>query len=159
VKRAGTSGLVVLAALFALAATACGRSYDVAAAPGFVKLEREQEPYDWRAVAPDGVAVAVRVVKLEDRADLAFWVHAVTLRMRDAGGYALVGQRDVRSRDGTAGRELVFGHDESGKPFVYRVRLFLGDKRLYVVEAGGTKEQMDRYAASVDWMLANVKLL
>ena len=48
--------------------------------------------------------------------------------------------------------------DESGKPFVYRVRLYLGDKRLYVVEAGGTKEQMDRYAASVDWMLATVKL-
>jgi hypothetical protein len=124
-----------------------------------VKLEHEQEPYDWRAVAPDGVAVAVRVVKLDDRADLAFWTHAVTLRMRDAGGYALVGQHDVRSRDGTAGKELVFGHDESGKPFVYRVRLFLGDKRLYVVEAGGSKEQMDRYAASVDWMLANVKLL
>jgi hypothetical protein len=149
----------VLAALLALGATGCGRSYDVAAAPGFVKLENAQEPYAWRAVAPDGVAVAVRVVPLEDRADLAFWTHAVTLRMRDNEGYALVVQRPVRSRDGTAGTELVFGHDESGKPFVYRVRLYLGDKRLYVVEAGGTKEQMERYAASVDWMMATVRLL
>jgi hypothetical protein len=148
-----------VACLLALGAAACGRSYDVAAAPGFVKLENAQGPYDWRAVAPDGVAVAMRVVPLDDRADLAFWTHAVTLRMRESSGYALVEQRDVRSRDGTAGKELVFGHDESGKPFVYRVRLFLGEKRLYVVEAGGTKEQMDRFAASIDWMLASVRLL
>ena len=150
--------VVVFAALVALGTAACGRSYDVAAAPGFVKLENTQPPYDWRAVAPDGVAVAMRVVPLEDRADLAFWTHAVTLRMREMNGYALVDSRDVKSRDGTAGKELTFGHDESGKPFVYRVCLYLGQKRLFVVEAGGTKEQMDRYAASVDWMLATVRL-
>lgn len=124
-----------------------------------MKLENTQPPYDWRAVAPDGVAVAMRVVPLQDKADLAFWTHAVTLRMREMNGYALVDTREVKPRDGTAGKELVFGHDESGKPFVYRVRLYLGDKRLFVVEAGGTKEQMDRYAASVDWMLATVKLM
>jgi hypothetical protein len=104
------------------------------------------------------VAVAVRVVHLDDRADLAFWTHAVTLRMREAQGYALLGERDVVSRDGTAGKELLFGHDEAGKPFVYRVRVYLGEKTLYVVEAGGTKDQMARYEASVDWMLASVKL-
>lgn len=151
--------VLVLAGALALGAAACGRSYSVAAAPGFVKLDKEQGPYDWRAVAPDGVAVAMRVVPLDDRADLAFWVHAVTLRMRETEGYALVAEHDVTSRDGTAGKELVFGHDESGKPFLYRVRVFLGKKDLYVVEAGGTKEQMDRYGASVDWMLASVKLL
>jgi hypothetical protein len=155
VKRAA---LRLLAVGALLGAAGCGRSYDVAAAPGFVKLEAKQPPYDWRAVAPDGVSVAMRVVPLEDRADLAFWTHAVTLRMREMNGYALVDTHDVRSRDGTAGKELVFGHDESGKPFVYRVRLYLGDKRLFVVEAGGTKEQMDRYAASVDWMMATVRL-
>jgi hypothetical protein len=151
--------IVVLAGALGLGALGCGKSYDVRPAPGFVRLEAEQKPYDWRAVAPDGVAVALRVVPLEDRADLPFWTHAVTLRMRETGGYALVGEHEVRSRDGTTGTELVFGHDESGKPFVYRVRLFLGPKRLYVVEAGGTKEQMERYAASVDWMMASVKLL
>jgi hypothetical protein len=151
--------IVVAGALLALGSAACGRSYQIAAAPGFVKLENAQAPYDWRAVAPDGVSVAMRVVPLDDRADLPFWTHAVTLRMREMNGYALMETRDVRSRDGTAGKELVFGHDESGRPFVYRVRLYLDDRRLFVVEAGGTKEQMDRYAASVDWMMATVKLL
>jgi hypothetical protein len=83
----------------------------------------------------------------------------VSLRMREADGYALVGTQAVRSRDGREGKELVFGHDEAGKPFVYRVRLFLAGKRLFVVEAGGTKEQMDRYAASIDWMMASVRVL
>jgi hypothetical protein len=157
--RAAVKGLVLLVgALIAVGATGCGRSYDVRAAPGFVKLENASGPYDWRAVAPDGVAVAVRVVPLDDRADLAFWTHAVTLRMRETSGYALVGTRDVATRNGVPGKELVFGHDESGKPFVYRVRLFLGDKRLYVVEAGGTKLQMDRFAPSIDWMMASVKI-
>ena len=62
------------------------------------------------------------------------------------------------ARWGTAGKELLFGHDESGKQFVYRVRLYLVDRRLTVVEAGGTKEQMDRYAASVAWMLSSVRV-
>jgi hypothetical protein len=149
---------LVCTAIACCAALGCGKSYDVKTAPGFVAIAQEQPPYDWRAVAPDGVAVAVRVVAEPEGADLAFWAHAVTLRMREMDGYALVSTADVRSRDGTAGKELVFGHDESGKPFVYRVRVYVAGKKLYVVEAGGAKEQMDRYAAGVDWMLATLKI-
>jgi hypothetical protein len=147
------------AVTLALGAVACGKTYSVATAPGFVKNDQGYAPYDWRAVAPDGVAVALRVIPSDDGADLAFWTHAVSLRMREADGYALVNTQAVRSRDGTEGKELSFGHDEAGKPFVYRVRLFLAGKRLYVVEAGGTKEQMERYGASIDWMMASVRVL
>ena len=136
----------------------CSAHFQASTAPGFVVVDESGSAYDWRAVAPDGVVVAVRVVKLDDGADLPFWAHAVSLRMRDEEGYALVSSADVRARDGTAGKELVFGHDESGKSFVYRVRLYLVDRRLTVVEAGGTGEQMARYAASVDWMLSAVRL-
>jgi hypothetical protein len=149
---------LLLALVLALAAAGCGKGFAVEAAPGFVKMTEDQAPYDWRAVAPDGVAVAVRVVPLDDSADLGFWTHAVQLRMEQMDGYALISTTDVRSRDGTAGKELLFGHDESGKPFLYRVRVFLGSKRLYVIEAGGAKAQMDRYAPSIDWMLASVRL-
>ena len=46
--------IVVLAGALGLGALGCGKSYDVRPAPGFVKLEAEQKPYDWRAtVAPD----------------------------------------------------------------------------------------------------------
>jgi hypothetical protein len=156
-RRCFPVALVVAFAL-SLGSVACGKGYAVATAPGFVKIDEDQPPYDWRAVAPEGVAVALRVVKLDEPADLPFWTQTVTLRMREMDGYSLITSADVRSLDGTAGKELVFGHDESGKPFVYRVRIFLAKKRLYVVEAGGAKEQMDRYAKSVDWMFASVKV-
>ena len=62
VALAVRAAVVVFAALVLLGTSGCGRSYAVSAAPGFVKLENAQPPYDWRAVAPDGVAVAMRVV-------------------------------------------------------------------------------------------------
>ena len=44
------------AAAVALATAACGRPFDVKAAPGFVELEN-QTSYDWRATTPDGVVM------------------------------------------------------------------------------------------------------
>ena len=142
----------------ALSTAACSKGYVVETAPGFVKMTEDQAPYDWRAVAPEGVAVALRVVKLDETADLPFWTQAVTLRMREMDGYSLLKSTDVKSRDGVTGKEVEFGHDESGKPFLYRVRIFLAGKKLYVLEAGGAKDQMDRYAPSVDWMFASIRL-
>jgi hypothetical protein len=138
--------------------TGCGRPFDVKTAPGFVELENQQPQYDYRSVAPEGVVMGVRALPMEDKGDLAFWERAVTLRMRQLNGYALLEQKDVASKDGTKGRELTFGHDENGKPFVYRVRLFMAQDRLFLVETGGPKEQMDRYKQSVDYMLASVKV-
>jgi hypothetical protein len=148
-----------VAALLSLGSEGCSRGYGVSTAPGFVKVDEVGSAYEWRAVAPDGVAVALRVLPAEDGGDLAFWTHAVSLRMHEMDGYALVRTEPCRSRDGAPGEELLFGHDEAGKPFVYRVRLFLAGKHLYVLEAGGTREQMDRYAASVDWMMTSVRVL
>lgn len=147
------------AALLLLGVASCASGYEIAAAPGFVRLERaDVDLYDWRAVAPDGVVVALRVIALHHAADLGLWAYAVTLHMRETEGYALLARKDVRSLDRTPGVELVFGHDESGKPFTYRVRLFVTAGRLYLVEAGGPKEQMDRYGPSIDWMLGRVRV-
>src|SRR5262249_38666400 len=138
----------------ALAALGCGRPIDARAASGFVEL-RDDGAYDFRAVAPEGVAVAARAVALDagEPTDVAFWERAVVLRMRELEGYALVEGKDAVGPDGAKGRELVFGHDEEGKPFVYRVRLFVSRGKLLVVEAGGSGEQMKRLGPSVDWMV------
>ena len=141
----------------ALSLTGCGRPFKVETAPGFIELTGQDE-YAYRATTPDGVVVAVRVVEDENRADVDFWAKAVTLEMRDVSGYALLGSRDVTSRDGTKGKELRFGHDEDKKPYEYVVQLFAAQNRLFVVEAGGTKEQMTRAHASIDWMMQSVKV-
>ena len=147
----------LLLVLSLLALPACGRGFDVKGAPGFVEVHEKDSAYGYRAIVPDGVAVAVRTVDVEDGTDTAFWERALLLRMRELDGYALTSSSDVKSNDGVQGRELDFGHDEQGKPFVYRVRLFVTGDKLVLAEAGGASEEMERWRPSVDWMLSSVR--
>ena len=80
------------------------------------------------------------------------------LQMRDVSGYALLASRDVASLDGTKGKEMRFGHDEDKKPYEYIVQLFTAQGRVFVVEAGGTQEQMKRAQPSIDWTMKSVKV-
>ena len=140
---------------------ACGRPFDVKTAPGFVPLENQSASttqYEYRATTPEGVVVAVRVVEDENRGDLAFWTQALTLQLRDVSGYALLDSSDVASLDGTQGRLLKFGHDEADKPFAYWVTIFPAQGRLFLVEAGGSKDAFDRARPSVEWMLKSVRV-
>lgn len=135
----------------------CGRPFKVETAPGFIELAGQND-FAYRATTPEGVVVGIRVIEDEERADIDFWAKAVTLQMRDVSGYALLSTKDVQSRDGTKGKELRFGHDEDKKPYEYVVHLYAAQNRLFVVEAGGAKEQMDRAKASVDWTMKSVKV-
>lgn len=144
-------------ALLALLALAACSPVEGKPARGFVEL-KDDPNYDFRAVAPEGVAVAARAIKMETRNDVAFWEHAVGLRMRELDGYALIEAKDVKGPEGVPGRELTFGHDEAGKPFVYKVRLFVVGEKLLFVEAGGSREQMQKLGSSVDWMLSQIRL-
>jgi hypothetical protein len=130
----------------------------VRTAPGLVELENQSPAYDYRAIAPEGVVVGVRAIDVHDRGDLEFWTRATLVRMRQLNGYALLGADNVKSRDGTPGRELRFGHDENGKPYLYTLRLYVAQGRLFIAEAGGPRAEMDRYKANVDWTLASLKV-
>jgi len=145
-----------LTPLALLALAGCGRPFDIKTPPGMIELEH-QTGYAYRAMTPDGVVLAVRAVD-SGKADLAFWTQAVALHMKELSGYALLTTTDVTSADGVAGKELRFGHDESGKPYGYVVRVFVADKHLFVVEAGGTKDEVDRARATVDWAMGSLRL-
>jgi len=148
---------LAFAPLLSLAA-GCGRPFKIETAPGMVELDNQGPQYDYRALAPDGVVIAVHTVDTGDRGDIEFWTRATVLRMRQLSGYALLEARDVTSRDGTPGRELRFGHDENGKPYLYTLRLFIAQGRLFLIESGGPRDQVERYAPTLKWMQANVKL-
>ena len=84
---------------------------------------------------------------------------SVALRMRELDGYALISTADVEGAGGVKGRELTFGHDEAGKPYVYVVRIFVAPKhQLVIVEAGGAKDEMERNRPMVEAAMASVKL-
>jgi hypothetical protein len=144
-----------LSCLF-IGTTACGPSFTAGTPPGFVELD-DQELYDYRATTPDGLVIAVREIDHEPEGELSFWTRAITNQMREQGGYALLGARDVKSSDGVAGTELRFGHDEGRAPHLYAIAVFVTASKIYLVEAGGTKELMEKHSEQIDWAVRNFR--
>jgi hypothetical protein len=138
--------------------TGCGRPFKVATAPGMVELDNQEPEYAYRAMTPEGVVMGVRVVETKGRGNVDFWTRATKLRMEELNGYALLGTSEVKAKDGTVGRELTFGHDEKSKPYVYDVRLFVAQDRLFVVEAGGPRDEVKRYQSNLDFMEASLRV-
>jgi hypothetical protein len=143
--------LVCLAFALAVCSAACGRPFDVKTPTGFVELDDQSPAYDYRATTPDGVVTAVRALDVNGAGTLDFWTRAVTLRMRSVSGYALIDSSDVSSADGTPGRRLRFGHDQDGKPYRYDVTVFFTSSRLFLLEAGGSREQMAALEPTFAW--------
>jgi hypothetical protein len=119
--------------------------------PGFVELDEDYSAYDYRATSADGLVLAVREIDHDPKGQLPFWVRAIENRMRERGGYALLENKPVKSADGVTGQQLRFGHDDEGnKPHLYYVTVFVTDSKIFVIEAGGTKELMTSQAQQLD---------
>lgn len=144
--------LVALSVL--VSSLACSRPFDVRTPREFVELDSQEPQYDYRATTPDGVVVAVRAIDSNGRGTVGFWEQAVTLQMRDVSGYAFLSSKDVRSEDGTPGKELQFGHDEDGRPYLYQVALFVAQDRVFLLEAGGLRDSVRRYQAKLEWQVS-----
>jgi hypothetical protein len=137
-------------------AAACGPSFKAATPPGFVELE-DQHAYDYRATTADGLVISVREIDHEPKGEMDFWRRAIENHMRQRGGYALLGSRDVKNADGLDGKQLRFGHDEQSAPHLYYVTIFVTDKKILLLEAGGTKALMEQHAEQLDWAIKNFR--
>lgn len=148
-----TTTLIALV-LAACSAFGCSSSFAAATPPAFVELDG-QKTYDYRATSADGVVLSVRAIDNEPKGTLSFWSEVVERKLRLGEGYALLEKRDVAARRGEHGTQLRFGRDQGGVPHLYCVTVFVTDKRIFVLEAGGTKVDMERYAESIDWSVRN----
>jgi predicted small lipoprotein YifL len=151
--------LTLCALAVATSLAGCGKPFQVYTPPGFIELQDQAPTYAYRATTPEGVVVGIQVIDLEgdNSGNLEFWTRALTLQMRDVSGYALLETRDVKSRDGTPGKQLRFGHDEDSKPFMYRLSVYLKEKHLFLFESGGAKGNFDRYEKNVEWIGDNLR--
>lgn len=143
------------ACLFALLAGCGGRSFHAATPPGFLDLEDRYGDDEYRATTADGVVLGVRSFENKPKGELSFWARSIQNRMRDVGGYALLETRQVKARSGLDGTLFRFGHDEGKEPHLYVVAVFASDERIFLLEAGGSKEQMERQASQIDWSVRN----
>jgi hypothetical protein len=135
---------------------ACGPSFTAATPPGFVELE-DQHTYDYRATTADGLVIGVREIDHEPKGEMEFWTRAIQNQMRQKGGYALLGTRDVKNASGLDGKQLRFGHDEQSAPHLYYVTIFVTGKHIFLLEAGGTKALMEQHAEQLDWAIKNFR--
>jgi hypothetical protein len=129
----------------------CGPSFEASTPSGFVELEeRSYSKYDYRATTAEGVVIGVREIDNDVEGEREFWLTAIRNKMRERGGYALIKEVEVKSADGVAGTQLRFGHDDgNNKPHLYYLTVFVTPETLWLLEAGGTKELMEKEAARV----------
>jgi hypothetical protein len=139
----------------ALITMGCGRPFVPATPPGFVELENLYEDNEYRAATADGVVLGIRVIDNEPKGETAFWVRAIENRMREVGGYALLEKREVKDRSGLAGTQLRFGIDLGKTPHHYWISIFVTEDRIFLLEAGGTKDEMARLAPQLEWSVRN----
>jgi hypothetical protein len=140
--------IALLCVLFT--ATACGHNFRAESPGGFVELEDDAHPaYAYRATTADGFVIGVRDLEHKTQGDLGFWVSAVKNTLRARSGYALIEEKDAKTRTGLAGKSLLFGRDEGQQTHRYLVTVFVTEARIFVIEAGGKQEQMQQYADDV----------
>lgn len=145
---------LVLAAL-GLCSGCGGHPFIPATPQGFVDLGDRYPDGEYRATTADGVVIGVRAFDNDPKGELSFWSRALERRMRSVGGYALIDKKDVQNRGGLTGVELRFGHDEGKDPYLYDIALFVTDKKIFLIEAGGTKAEMARQEAQIEWAVRN----
>jgi hypothetical protein len=139
---------------------ACGRPYEAATPEGFVDLgddRYDQSAEEYRASTADGVVLGVRAYENDPKVDLSLATRALENRIRMGEGYALLDKKQIEARDGTKGVLLRFGHDEPSGTHLYYVGIFVTDDWVYLVEAGGKKDLIEKAQASIDWSIQNFK--
>lgn len=147
--------LFIFASIAALAALSGCRPFAPATPPGFVDLSDSYSNGEYRATTADGMVLGVRAFENKPKGELPFWTKVVENRMRDTSGYALLETKDVKDRVGNVGKQLRFGHDESGVPHLYYVSIFVNDDHVYVLEAGGTKDLVTKHEQQITWSVEN----
>lgn len=138
-----------------LAALGCSRPFIPATPPGFVDLGDRYGRNEYRATTADGVVLGIRAFDNDPKGEMAFWSRALERRMRETAGYALLEKRDVVTKGGLKGIEMRFGHDEGKEPYLYSLALFVTEQKVFVVEAGGSKAEVTKQAAQIDWAIRN----
>ena len=146
-----------------VALTACAGPYSIETPPQMVALEEDSR--DYVAMTHDGVVLRARVLSQGQgrydvpRAEHDFWVEATRERMRTAGGYALLDEKEVQSADGHRGTRLEFGRDHNGRPYHYWMILFVTEDNIHVIDAGGAEERFEGARDAVEAALSSYEVL
>jgi hypothetical protein len=144
--------ILAAVALAAALLTGCGGRPFIPTTPApFVDLGDKYGNNEYRATTADGVVLRARAFDNDPKGPIEFWSRTIERRMREMGGYALLAKKEVQ---GTGvlqkGVTFRFGHDQGKDPFLYDLTLFVTSEHVYVLEAGGPKDEVLKQQAQID---------
>jgi hypothetical protein len=150
------AALVALAA--ALAIGCASRPFVPTTPSPFVDLGDKYGENEYRATTADGVVLSARSFDNDPKGPIDFWSRSVERRMREMGGYALLSKKEVQGAGVLQkGVTFRFGHDEGKQPFLYDLTLFVTGEHVYVLEAGGPKEEVEKQQAQIDRFVSSFR--
>ncbi len=129
------------APLLLVASAACAPRASIQTPAGFAVLP-DQEEYVYRAATANGVALSVRAEKNEPHGTLDFWSDALDNQLRRVGYVPEGPAAEVRTAGGLTGREGRYTRTENGRKYRFWIAVFVTDRRVWVVEAGGDEERV-----------------
>jgi hypothetical protein len=136
-----TSLLLATILLASLGLAGCHPAARLDVPPNFAETD-DSAPYALRVESARDVVIAVRAEPNRPRASLDFWADSIDLRLRRQG-YSGDAPRDVRSVGGLDGKQLRYAREDQGRTYRYWLTVFATADRVYVVEAGGDRENFD----------------
>lgn len=161
-KRTGWK-LVAALICAAVLISGCQSPFDIETPAQMIEIDGESR-LRYLAMTHDGVVLRVRVISQGDgrndvpQADGDFWANAVRERMRLAGGYALLEEKEVRSANGREGIRLEFGRDQDRQTYRYWLTLFVTDEHIHVIEAGGREDRFQAAEESIEEALSSYRV-
>ena len=115
---------------------------------GFAEVD-DDDTYAYRATSAEGVVLAVREEANDPHGNLDFWASALRYEL-ERKGYSSVDKEDVRSPSGVEGRQMRYRVTHNGRPHVLWITVFVTDRTVFVVEAGGDVAHFERVENAVD---------
>jgi hypothetical protein len=142
--------MTLLLGLVAMIAGATGcKNYKLKPPAGFAQVDADD--YDARMKAGDDVGLHLKVFPNVEGGTLEFWAEDLVKKLGKRG-YALVGQKGVKSKNRVEGTRLDFDYTPPGsqaKKF-YTALLFVSDENIVVVQLAGDEARRNHWAPKVD---------
>ena len=149
---------ILCAAALAALTAGCGHAFELETPRNFVFLDEDSEMYAERTTSANGIVIAVREIDNDNEGNLDFWTEAIRNHVRVGKGYALLSEAEVRAASGERGKQMRFGHDENRHPYLYWITLFVTDDHVFLIEAGGRRDNFERAQPQIERALARFSI-
>lgn len=151
VKKVCVTGIIAVLMLV----SCTQQEFTVVPPEGFAQFETEN-PYQFRAISPEGVVFRLKLVLNEPEKDLPFWSKALKNQL-DKEGYSLLGESTFESA-GIPGSLYEWGAPYGSEDYIYMTGIIISGDKLLVIEAAGPSKHFSKYKDGITASLGTITL-